>query len=289
MNIRQRCLAVMAELKSVGREGFNQHHRYKFTPHDVVSGLLHDLFVKHGIDQEVSVLSAKRLDGSATLELEVEISWVNVDAPEERKTVRCYGHSTPTGKTREGGFVAPDDLGVGKALSYAVKYAQLKNFTLTGDSTPDLEDEDKPAAAATTEEVERVLNALASATTQAAFNAAADMATAIADRVTQDQQKILGAAWKAATGRVKDREAYKEAQREALGPSVSEPSGSLPSEKCESLLRSYKAVRTTEEFAAVRKLVGAALGGASPAQKQILKEADEAANKLLMAQKEAAQ
>ncbi len=299
-NIRQRCLAVMAELKGVGRDGFNQHHKYRFTPHDVISGLLHDLFVKHGIDQEVSVLAARRLDGSATLELEVEISWVNVDKPNERKTVRCYGHSTPAGRTKEGGYVAPDDLGVGKALSYAVKYAQLKNFTLTGDSTPDLEDDDKPAETAkppvAVSEIEALLDGLMKAKNSDELSRIGDVATSYMDQLSADQQKILAAAWKAAKSRLSEAaDARDTSPRGPTGTDTSAtssgtaaPVSAVDSVTVDALLGEYKQVRDAAQLAAARKRVGMILKFLSPAQTQILKEADAAANSLLLAQTEAA-
>lgn len=273
-NIKQRIGAVMAELTSVGKEGFNKHHGYKFTPHDHVSGLLHALFVKHGIVQEVSVLSSKRLEGTGTLELEVEVAWVNVDEPADVTRVRAYGQSTPISRTKDG-FAQPDDLGVGKALSYAVKYAQLKNFTLTGDDTPDLETEDGPPRdAAPIADVEKALNALSAAATKAEFNAAAEMATAIADRVTQEQQALLGKAWTAAKKRTAESNGT---------PTPIEPVSGLDAIEFNALLQDYKRALDKEAFGAVRKRVSQALGKCSPAQEKALQLADQDAERIVRA------
>ena len=298
-NIRQRIHAVMTELKEVGKSRVNQHHKYAFTPHDDVTNLLHDQFVKHGIDQEVSIVGSARLEGSATLQLEVRLRWYNIDDPKDFKEVHSFGHSTPTGKAKGTDYIAPDDLGPGKALSYAVKIAQLKNFCLIGDGGDLEDDHGKPTAQkemARVDEVESAMNMLATATDLPAFEAAAKQAAAIADRITPEQSKVMADAWKAAKQRVSQPKSAGEpvpfnvpALEQGESPSKPvEPSG-YDADKMAGLMLAYKNVRTQEEFAACRKQVSAALKVCSPAQKQILAEHDSAASKMLQMQREAAQ
>jgi hypothetical protein len=62
---------------------------------------------------------------------------VNIDKPEDRKSVLVYTEGVNVMK-RDGGENR-DGLASGKALSYAVKMAELKNFCLVGDTTADNE------------------------------------------------------------------------------------------------------------------------------------------------------
>jgi hypothetical protein len=69
-----------------------------------------------------------------------EIVWTNIDDPADRKVVKAYGEGPSHGK----GGGQPQHLG--SAESYAVKFAQLKNFLLVGDDTPNVESYPAPPA-----------------------------------------------------------------------------------------------------------------------------------------------
>jgi hypothetical protein len=75
----------------------------------------------HGIVMVPSVIELLR-DGNLTM-VTMSIKFVNADQPDEFIEVQHYGYG-----------IDPQDKGIGKAVSYAVKYALLKMFCLeTGD------------------------------------------------------------------------------------------------------------------------------------------------------------
>ena len=134
LNIYQRIREVKREVHRVDKAGKHQQG-FAFMKHDDVTAALSGLFVKWGIDREVSVIHQHRHEN--ILELMVRVSWVNVDDPTDRKTVEVFTEGVNVMK-RDGGENR-DGLGSGKALSYAVKMAELKNFCLVGDTTPEQE------------------------------------------------------------------------------------------------------------------------------------------------------
>ena len=134
LNIYQRIREVKREVHSIDKSGKHQQG-FAFMKHDDVTAALSGLFVKYGIDREVSVIHQHRHEN--ILELMVRVSWVNVDDPSDRKSVDVYTEGVNVMK-RDGGENR-DGLASGKALSYAVKMAELKNFCLVGDTTADNE------------------------------------------------------------------------------------------------------------------------------------------------------
>lgn len=289
-NIRQRIHAVMSELTGVElveAKGL----KFKIIAHDDVTSALRPLYLKHGIDQEVSIVEARQLDGGTT-ELLVRVAWVNVDNPEDAKVVVSVGHSSPA---KQGPEMRRDDLGVGKALSYAVKMAQLKNFALlSGDEDLEHEQGKPQKAMATKEDVEAAFQALAAATTKEAFNDAAHRAGALSERCTQEQKLVLSNAWVAAKKRVEEG-ATSAPLPEALGGEP-QPVAATDEKRDEglstgeflALLAEYGNVRTKAEFGACRVKVAAAQKRATKAQWAELADRDAKANKLLQMQQEAA-
>lgn len=85
---------------------------------------MHGALVNHGIVMIPSIESITQ-NGNKT-EIIMEISFVNIDNPSDQRTVRYAGHG-----------IDNQDKGVGKAISYAVKYALLKTFCL--ETTDDVE------------------------------------------------------------------------------------------------------------------------------------------------------
>jgi hypothetical protein len=131
LNIYQRIQRVKRDVSGVDKRG-KHTQGFRFVTHDDVTAALSGLFVKYGIDRRVSVLEATR-EGQL-LKTHVEVSWINIDRPEDRKSVNVYAEGVdPSSK----GFI--DGLSSGKAISYAVKMAELKNFCLVGDSAQDNE------------------------------------------------------------------------------------------------------------------------------------------------------
>lgn len=134
LNVYQRIQRVKQAVSGVDKKG-KHAQGFAFLKHDDVTAALSGLFVKYGIDREVTTVSTEQREN--VCEMWVEISWVNVDRPEDRKTVRVFAEGVNI--IRQNGVVNKDGLATGKALSYAVKMAELKNFCLVGDTTPDAE------------------------------------------------------------------------------------------------------------------------------------------------------
>lgn len=131
-NLHQRINEVMATVDSVRKDRVNTHHGYNYTGHEDVTAALRAAMVSAGIVQTVNLLEHGRLESGAMFAM-VEVRWVNVDFPQDYVPAVSYGESGPSGR----GGPTPQQIGV--AVSYAVKWAQLKNFMLLGDETPDAE------------------------------------------------------------------------------------------------------------------------------------------------------
>lgn len=121
LNIYQKINAVMQEVKAIQKEDKKVNGQYTFVSHDAVSGALHLPLANHGIVM-VPTISELKQDGNRT-EAKMEIAFVNADDPNDKIVVQYFGYG-----------IDASDKGIGKAVSYAVKYALLKVFCLeTGD------------------------------------------------------------------------------------------------------------------------------------------------------------
>lgn len=121
MNIYQRINAVMKEVSYIQKEQKMVNGQYRFVSHDAVVAKLQGPLVAHGIVVVPSVVDLKQ-DGNRTA-VTMEITFVNIDDPTDKFSIYQHGYGIDT-----------QDKGVGKAVSYAVKYALLKQFCLeTGD------------------------------------------------------------------------------------------------------------------------------------------------------------
>ena len=134
MNIYQRLLEIRREVHQIDKNG-KHGSGFRFVSHDDVTRALGGLYVKWGVDREVTTLEARR--DANIIGMMVQVSWVNVDNPTDRKTIQVFAEGVDI--IRRGGDANVDGLASGKGLSYAVKAAELKNFCLVGDSTPDNE------------------------------------------------------------------------------------------------------------------------------------------------------
>lgn len=134
LNIYQRIQCVKRAVSGVDKKG-KHAQGFAFLKHDDVTAALSGLFVKYGIDRTVDVERVEHREN--VLDMWLIVSWVNVDDPDDRKSVRVFAEGVNIVK-REGGMNR-DGLASGKAMSYAVKMAELKNFCLVGDTTPDSE------------------------------------------------------------------------------------------------------------------------------------------------------
>lgn len=133
-NIYQRMHAVMQAVSYVQKEDKKVNNQYTFVSHDAVTAKIRPALIANGIITVPRVTKWQQ-DGNRT-ECDLEVDFVNIDKPEERLTVSMFGFG-----------IDPQDKGPGKAISYAVKYALLKAFSLeTGDDPEKDQIEHKPRA-----------------------------------------------------------------------------------------------------------------------------------------------
>lgn len=144
LNIYQRINMVMKDISYVKKGGTNAFQKYLFTKHDDVTRLVRVPFMDHGIVALPTVVEhthseKQEKNGVAMLtELVIDIDFVNIDKPEDRFTIRGIGYG-----------IDKNDLGPGKALSYAVKNIYLKVLGLeTGEKDNEDTADEKNAAPA---------------------------------------------------------------------------------------------------------------------------------------------
>ena len=125
LNIHQRIHAIMKDLSYIKKEGKNSFQKYSFTKHDDVTRSVREQFVNHGVVAVPRLTghtkeSHQQKDGIAILTVvDIEVDFVNMDDPKDFFTVPGFGYG-----------IDKNDLGPGKALSYAVKNVYLKTFAL---------------------------------------------------------------------------------------------------------------------------------------------------------------
>lgn len=133
LNIYQRMHAVMKAVGYIQKEDKKVNNQYTFVSHDAVTAKIRPALIENGIIAVPQVVNWKQ-DGNRT-ECDLHMNFVNIDKPDERITVAMFGFG-----------IDPMDKGPGKAISYAVKYALLKAFSLeTGDDPEKDQIEHKPA------------------------------------------------------------------------------------------------------------------------------------------------
>ena len=127
LNIYQRLNAVMGEVSYVKKEGNGgKGLPYKSVSHDTVTKKLHGPLQRHGVIVTSDVVECSQ-DGNRT-EIKLAVSFINIDDPKDVFTVHFYGHG-----------VDQQDKGIGKAISYAMKYCLLKTFLLESGPDDDVE------------------------------------------------------------------------------------------------------------------------------------------------------
>ncbi len=144
-NIYQRMNQVMLDVEGVQKESKKVNGQYTFVSHDAVAKALHMPMVKAGI-MMLPTIEDLIQDGNRTRVM-MGITFVNIDNPEDTCYIRTAGDG-----------IDPQDKGIGKAVSYAVKYGLLKAFCLeTGDDVEKDNYEHKPASKLTLEQVNEIL------------------------------------------------------------------------------------------------------------------------------------
>ncbi len=132
MNIYQRINAVRMAVGYVQKDKKVEGAGYMAVTHDAVTALLRPALIEQGIIVTPSLVSSRVADTGAETAKKVpyiryegtyDVTFVNADDPADRIVSRIEAHAVDQG-----------DKAPGKAISYAVKYAMLKLFSLeTGD------------------------------------------------------------------------------------------------------------------------------------------------------------
>lgn len=131
--LAQKMISIMSRVDSVEKLATVQmtaSRSYRAVTHDDVAALLHKELVTEGVwvkvtqeSCEVEAVSRKHRDGYDIQEFVarvwVVVSFVNADNPQDKEECRSFAYAIDSG-----------DKAVGKAVSMAVKYVLLKNFTL---------------------------------------------------------------------------------------------------------------------------------------------------------------
>ncbi len=130
-NIYQRINAIMQEIGYIQKDKKNSFMKFNYVSHDAVVSAMRPYWTKHGItvvfdvaDHSVRDIQDEKGNNKGLMTSVVaEVTFINVDNPEDKIVVHTIGQG-----------IDKNDLGPGKAMSYAYKYALLKTFALeTGD------------------------------------------------------------------------------------------------------------------------------------------------------------
>jgi len=130
LNIHQKLFGIMSELGPVEKDKHVEIKgkvAYEYTSHDAVTAHIRSLFIKYRVLPHPTVADHKN-DGNR-VELFIDLTFINVDDPQDKLTVKTIGYGCD-----------PSDKGPGKAFSYATKIAYLKQFMLNAGDDIELED-----------------------------------------------------------------------------------------------------------------------------------------------------
>jgi hypothetical protein len=142
LNLHQRLLLVMQDVSYVQKDTKVQAGRgsYSAVSHDAVTAKVRPALLKHGVVVTADVIEAheeqltvtRKGQGGSSYDqvvyrasVRMAVTFTNADAPDQSLVVHHHGTGEDQG-----------DKAIGKAESYAVKYALLKTLMLeTGDDT----------------------------------------------------------------------------------------------------------------------------------------------------------
>ena len=140
MNIYQRINEVRKKVTYVRKDA--KVIGYKAVSHDQVTAVLREMLVEHGIVMAQSLISSTCAEtGDLTAKgtkwlmytAQYNIRFINIDDPKDFLEVVTEAQALDTG-----------DKASGKAMSYAIKYAMLKTFSLeTGENEEGRQDDFK--------------------------------------------------------------------------------------------------------------------------------------------------
>jgi len=132
-NIYQRINAIMQEIGYVQKDKKNSFMNFRYVSHDAVTASLRPFLINHGVVvtcdiinsdvKEITTGKGEKTDKAYMTAVTAQVSFINMDNPEDKIVVHSIGQG-----------IDKNDLGPGKAVSYAYKYALLKTLALeTGD------------------------------------------------------------------------------------------------------------------------------------------------------------
>jgi len=142
-NIYQKLNAVMGDIAYIQKCDKKVNGLYSFVQADAVMKKFHTAFTKHRIMMVPNIIEHEKSGNLTTLK--VEIAFINIDDPSD-KIVTCS----------VGQGVDNQDKGIGKAYTYAIKYALLKTFCLETGDEDDVEAHDTLAHDVSAEETKRI-------------------------------------------------------------------------------------------------------------------------------------
>ena len=134
LNIHQRMAEVMKDVSYIQKDKIVKNksggEMYRVTSHDTVIREIRPSFIKHGILAVPLIIGHQRVGSNLTI-VEMQIDFVNIAEPKDLISVIYYGYGIDT-----------QDKGIGKAISYAVRYAHLKVLSLETGDDPESDDVD---------------------------------------------------------------------------------------------------------------------------------------------------
>lgn len=140
LNIYQKLVAVRKQVTGINKDAkTNFGDKFKYVSSNNILSTVRPLLDEQGLLLEVAVTGHGLIDkwrpeqagvkpqNEHLTELELQFTWVNADKPDERIVCPFYGQGLDTG-----------EKGVGKALTYAMKYFLLQFFQVpTDEDDPD--------------------------------------------------------------------------------------------------------------------------------------------------------
>lgn len=128
----------MSELHYIAKGDKTVNGQYRFVSHDQVVSKVQKMLVKYRVTTVPTVQEIVQ-DGNRTM-VKLNVTFVNADCPNDNFTVQFPGYGIDGGGVNKDGRPIPvGDKGPGKAVSYAYKYALLKQFNLETGDDPDFD------------------------------------------------------------------------------------------------------------------------------------------------------
>lgn len=187
LNIYQRLNVVRKAVEYVRKDKKVEGQSYMVVTHDAVTALVRPHLVEQNVMVVPVLLQSKVSEAGTTAkgtpiiryEGLYEVAFVNGDLPEDRVVVKLESHALDQG-----------DKAPGKAISYAVKYAMLKLFSLeTG------EDEEQRLEPKAKKETHSPSDGVEDSLSEPTRNRMLDVATVVQDFANSEKWEEAYAEW----------------------------------------------------------------------------------------------